>query len=136
MNIPTNPIFTSVTDPDYKRDIEIERSMPVTKNQTMNSEIKGCEGGAAPHWPNCKELQCAQAHEVLNCILEILNIPCDDSIYVVGKMIRIVDAIGQLKVNVAVSRREAFEQKAISDAYRDKLNDLNHSAQTKEGCDL
>lgn len=30
MNIPTNPIFTSVTDPDDKRDIEIERAMPVS----------------------------------------------------------------------------------------------------------
>lgn len=30
MNIPTNPIFPSVTDPDDQRDIEIERSMPAS----------------------------------------------------------------------------------------------------------
>lgn len=52
-------------------------------------------------WPDCKEVQCQQAHETLNTVMDILNIECPDNIYVVGKMVRICQAIGDMKVQIA-----------------------------------
>ena len=44
-------------------------------------------------WKDCGNVQCAQVHAVLDSLLQWLEVPCPDSIYSVGKMVRIIDAI-------------------------------------------
>lgn len=89
-------------------------------------------------WPNCKEVQCEQAHEALRTVMQLLNIECDDGIYVVGKAIRIANAIGDLKVhiaqlNTALARRNEIEGKAHA-LFTEPLKNGQHFAHLPEQC--
>ncbi len=44
-------------------------------------------------WKDCGNVQCAQVHATLDSLLQWLECECPESIYVVGKMIRVLDAI-------------------------------------------
>lgn len=95
-------------------------------------EYNGCHCEfAAPvekhDWPNCKETQCEQAHEIFRCVMQVLGINCDDNVYVVGKMIRVNEAITNLQSQLtqaqAVIKETCEDEKAVRDAARPILGE-------------
>lgn len=84
----------------------------------MNTEVTEI----IPQWPDCKEVQCAQAHETLDAVLDLLGSEYSKDHYVIGKTITISEAIGELKAQVSILRREAFEARALLEAYKAKYN--------------
>jgi hypothetical protein len=77
-------------------------------------------------WKDCGNVQCAQVHAVLDSLLQWLEVECPESIYTVGKSVRIVDAINKLK------EQKQWRTDALKDAHDDKgklraeIHDLKH----------
>ncbi len=77
-------------------------------------------------WPDCKEIQCEQAHESWRTVLAMLGLECPDEIYVVGKAIRVAQAIGDLKVNLTeLHHKLEAQRKKVQEAHIEFHKDPN-----------
>ena len=55
--------------------------------------MKSLEDQDESHWKDCGNVQCAQVHATLDSLLQWLEVDCPESVYTVGKMVRVMDAI-------------------------------------------
>lgn len=67
-------------------------------------------------WKDCGNVQCAQVHSTLDSLLQWLEVECPENVYVVGKMVRVLDAI---------KAREAKPREPLAKEFVDYWQTLN-----------
>lgn len=60
---------------------------------TTDKESQNLPKESVVQWPDCGQVQCAQVHNTLDSLLQWLEADCPRDIVIVGKMVRVMDAI-------------------------------------------
>jgi len=63
-------------------------------------------GEASPDWPDCHQVQCAQLHETLDSLLDMLGCKCAKNVYCAGKMVHICEALKAKEAEIEMLRQQ------------------------------
>ena len=64
------------------------------------------EDSENPNCPDCHQVQCAQLHETLDSLLDMLGCKCSKRVYTVGKMVHICEALQVKDAEIEMLRKE------------------------------